>query len=268
MYKMKLFLAGILVFLVCFQMTAIARENEEQGRKLKVLVVTGCEYEGHPWHQTAPHVGKILNNCPEIEAKVEPNFNVLCTDEIFNYDVMFFNFKNYDPLADDELAIANIEKFVRQGGGIVILHFGIGIFENHKDRVEKIIGPVYDPSLPPHDPYREFEVKIMDLKHPITKSMNNFTISDELYTCLGASSEPIEILAVGDSQVVKKAESLAHLHKYGQGYVFTTTLGHNLKSFESEGFVTLLRNAVLWLGHREVPAEPAQVLPPAPPLPK
>jgi len=59
---------------------------------------------------------------------------------------------------------------------------------------------------------------------------------------------------------------MAYLHKYGKGYVFTTVLGHDLRALKSQEFVTILRNAVLWLGHKEVPAAPAKVVSPAKPV--
>ena len=80
------------------------------------------------------------------------------------------------------LALSNIEKFLASGKGIVVYHLAIGIFETRKERVESIIGRVYDRALPGHDPFRGFRE-----------------------------------------------------------------------------FVTLLRNAVLWLARRKVPGEPARL---------
>ena len=59
---------------------------------------------------------------------------------------------------------------------------------------------------------------------------------------------------------------MAYLHQYGKGHVFTTVLGHDLEALKSREFVTILRNAVLWLGHKDVPAEPAKVVSPAKPI--
>jgi hypothetical protein len=59
---------------------------------------------------------------------------------------------------------------------------------------------------------------------------------------------------------------MAYLHKYGKGHVFTTVLGHDLRALRSQEFVTMLRNAVLWLGQKETPAAPAKVASPARPI--
>ena len=60
---------------------------------------------------------------------------------------------------------------------------------------------------------------------------------------------------------------MAYLHKYGEGYAFTTVLGHDLQALQSQGFVTMLRNAALWLGKKEVPTELMPVVPPGRKLP-
>ena len=98
------------------------------------------------------------------------------------------------------------------------------------------------------------------------KSVPDFKILDELYTCFALEGRPIEVLAEATSINVKKSFPMAYLHKYGKGHVFTTVLGHDLRALKSQEFVTMLRNAVLWLGHKEVPAAPAKVVSPSKPI--
>ena len=257
----------LLLGVACAALSAAEPAATSANRRVKVLLVTGIEY--HNWRETAPQIAKQLTSCPNIEVKLETNFNVLCSDDIFAYDVLFFNFwnsKDDSPSLDDDLALSNIEKFLDSGKGIVIYHLAIGVFETHKDRVERIIGRVYDRSLPGHDPFREFEVNIVKRDHPIMKSVPDFKILDELYTCFALEGRPIEVLAEAMSINVNKSFPMAYLHEYGQGHVFTTVLGHDLRALKSQEFVTILRNAVLWLGHMEVPAAPAKVVSPSKPI--
>jgi type 1 glutamine amidotransferase len=251
----------------CAALRAAEPAASSADQRVKVLLITGIEY--HNWRETAPQIAKQLASCPDIEVRLDANFNVLCSDEIFNYDVLFFNFwnsKDDSPSVDDDLALSNMEKFLDSGKGIIVYHLAIGVFETHRDRVERIIGRVYDRSLPPHDPFREFEVKIVKRSHPIMKSVSDFKTLDELYTCFALEGRPIEVLAEAVSINVKKSFPMAYLHKYGKGHVFTTVLGHDLEALKSREFVTILRNAVLWLGHQEVPTEPAKVVSPAKPI--
>ena len=247
--------------------SVFAQQATGKDKKVKVLVVTGIEY--HAWRETAPQIAKQLASCPDLEVLLEPNYNILCTDKIFDYDVIFFNFCNlreYDETRDDDLAIKNIEKFLKSGKGIVIYHLAIGMFEKRTERVLPLIGRNYDRALPGHDPFQNFKVTITDKEHPITKHLPDFTIDDELYTCMGGDL-PIHVLAESISSVQKKAYPMAYLYKYGDGYAFTAVLGHDLRALQSPEFVTMLRNAVLWLGKKEVPAEPMAVVPPGRPIP-
>lgn len=253
--------------LACGTLRAAQPSAASAPKRVKVLLVTGIEY--HNWRETAPQIAKQLALCPAIEVTLETNFNILCSDKIFDYDVLFFNFWNSrddSPSLDDNLALGNLEKFLDRGKGIVVYHLAIGIFETHRHRVEKIIGRVYDRSLPPHDPFREFPVRIVKPDHPIMRSIPDFKIQDELYTCFALEGPPIEVLADATSIHVKKSFPMAYLYRHGQGHVFTTVLGHDLRALRSQAFVTMLRNAVLWLGHAEVPATPAQVASPARPI--
>ena len=98
------------------------------------------------------------------------------------------------------------------------------------------------------------------------KSVSDFKIFDELYTCFALEGRPIQVLAEATSINVNKSFPMAFVHKYGEGHVFTTVLGHDLQALRSREFVTILRNAVLWLGHKQTPAAPAKVVLPAKPI--
>ncbi|MCC7087311.1 MAG: ThuA domain-containing protein [Pirellulales bacterium] len=262
-FLLLLLLCGVLVGSV----GAAPQDKPPANQPVKVLLVTGIEY--HNWRATAPQIAKQLASCPEIEVRVATNINVLCSDEIFDYDVMFFNFWNSrddKPTLDDNLALSNIRKFVESGKGIIVYHLAIGMFETQKDRVEQIIGRVYDRALPGHDPFGEFTVNIVKHDHPIVKAVPDFKTQDELYTCFALDGRPIEVLAQAKSTVVDKVFPSVFLHKCGKGHVLTSVLGHDLRALESQEFVTILRNAVLWLAHRDVPAEPAKVVSPAKPI--
>jgi len=262
-------LLSVLVFVSGMQ-TIFAQSSAEQGKKVKVLVVTGVEY--HAWRETAPQIARQLASCPDLNVQLEPDYNILCTDKIFAYDVIFFNFANtvdlnpYEETKDDDLAIDNIAKFLQSGKGIIIFHLAIGMFEKRTDRVLPLIGRNYDRHLPPHDPFQNFEVSIVDKEHPITKHIPNFKIDDELYTCM-AGDLPIHVLAEAVSANLKTKYPMAYLHKYGDGHAFTTVLGHDLRALQSPEFVTMLRNAVLWLGKKPVPAGLEKVVPAGQPLP-
>ena len=263
-----LLLSAMLLMLAA--QSVLAQQVDGKDGKVKVLVVTGVEY--HAWRETAPQIAKQLASCPDLEVLLEPDYNILCTNKIFDYDVIFFNFANianlepYLETRNDDRAIDNIGKFLQSGKGIVLFHLAIGMFENRKERVLPLVGRIYDRSLPAHDAFRNFGVTIVDKEHPITKHIPDFKIDDELYTCMGGGL-PIHVLAESMSTEQKRKYPMAYLHKYSEGYAFTTVLGHDMRALKSPEFVTMLRNAVLWLGKKKVPAELATVVPSGRPLP-
>jgi type 1 glutamine amidotransferase len=270
--KISLSVLGLLLALVfvCSMQTVFAQSSADQGKKVKVLVVTGIEY--HAWRETAPQIARQLASCPDLDVRLEPDYNILCSDKMFDYDVIFFNFANianlepYQETRDDDLAIDNIGKFLQSGKGIILFHLAMGMFEKRTARVMPLLGRYYDRDVPGHDPFQWFDVTITDKEHPITKHIPDFKIEDELYLCLGGDL-PIHVLAEATSTVMKKKYPMAHLYKYGNGHTFTTVLGHDTRALRSQEFVTMLRNAALWLGKKPVPTEPAQVVPLGRPLP-
>jgi type 1 glutamine amidotransferase len=264
--RISLFLLTLTLFLmpVCWVQSVLGQPTAENADKVKVLVVTGVEY--HAWRETAPQITRQLASCPDLDVRLEPDYNILCTDKIFDYDVIFFNFANivnlepYEETKNDDRAIDNIGRFLQSGKGIVLFHLAIGMFEKRKERVLPLVGRIYDRELHPHDPFRNFEVRIIDKEHPITKHVPHFNIDDELYTCMGGDL-PIHVLAEATSSELKTTYPMAYLYKYGNGHAFTTVLGHDNQALKSQEFATMLRNAVLWLGKKPVPAELAPLIP-------
>ena len=88
----QLFTVILLGSVFCETLCAAEPATSSANKRVKVLLVTGIEY--HNWRETAPQIAKQLASCPDIEVTLETNFNVLCSDEIFKYDVLFFNFWN------------------------------------------------------------------------------------------------------------------------------------------------------------------------------
>jgi type 1 glutamine amidotransferase len=213
------------------------------GAKIRVLVVTGVDYEGHLWRQTTPVVVEILKHDPRMEVTVTEKPDDLASEKIFAYDVLVMHFKNYDPLPRGEQAKANLVKFVQEGKGLVFLHFACGAFEDWPE-FANLAGRVWDKKTT-HDPRGPFTVRIIKPDHPITRGLSDFPADDELYFCL-TGDHPIEILATARSKVTKKDHPMAFVSLYGKGRVFHTPLGHDVKAFKMPGVAELIRRGTAW----------------------
>ena len=113
------------------------------------------------------------------------------------------------------------------------------------DEFRNLAGRSYDPKLPPHDPFGQFHVDIADKEHPITKGMQPFDTTDELYTCLAGDS-PIHVLATAKSKTQNKDYPMAFVLEYGSGRVFHSPLGHDAPSLTNPAVAELFRRGCAW----------------------
>lgn len=226
-----------------------ALAEEKDLKPVRCLIITGEDYPGHKWKETTPVLKRALQEGQLIAVDVIEDLTLLRTDKPFQYQVLVLHFKNYDPNVPGEKALENLEGFVRRGGGLVLVHFACGAFQEFKDRFVKLVGRVWDPQLRAHDPYGRFTVRIADQGHPITRGLEDFETTDELYTCL-TGEVPVRILAVARSQVDGKDYPMAFVLEVEHGRVFHCVLGHDIRALQTESVQELYRRAVLWCAGR------------------
>jgi type 1 glutamine amidotransferase len=223
--------------------------QEAAAVKIRVLLVTGEDHPAHLWREVVPVLRNSLNTDKTIDCRIADDLEILGTDIVFDYDILLCYFKNYAPLKRNEQAKKNLAAFVENGGGLGLLHFTCGAFEDWTE-FGQIAGRVWNPKKRAHDPYGSFIVQYVDHDHPITKGLVDFEISDELYTCLKDSALPILVLAEATSKVDKQQYPMIFVLEKGKGRIFHTTLGHNVQSVSTPDFKILLQRAVLWLNKR------------------
>jgi len=171
---------------------------------------------------------------------------------------------------------AAFQKYVAEGGGLVILHAANNSFGNWEeynkmiglggwdDRNEKS-GPyvyldsqeklVVDNSVGKggsHGSQHEFTVVVRDSEHPITKGLPKSWLhtKDELYDRLRGPAQNMKILATSFSAKDKggtdRHEPMIMTIDYGKGRVFHTPMGHATYSMECVGFITVLLRGTDW----------------------
>ena len=210
----------------------------------RVLIVTGIDYPGHPWKKTAPVLKQILEKDPRFKVRIVEDPEALASPKLMGWDVVIIHFMNWQKPGPGEAARENLKKFVAGGKGMMMTHFACGAWQEWPEFVQ-LAGRVYDPKLRPHDPRGKFRVEIADAEHPITKGLEPFETTDELYTCLTGDTT-IHVVAKATSKVDKKDYPMAFVLDYGKGRVFQTVLGHDEVAYESPGVGDLLRRACVW----------------------
>jgi len=209
----------------------------------RVLLVTGHDYPGHKWKETAPLLKKILETSGRLKVTITENPDSLAAEDLSGWDVVLLHFADWGSWSASPEAGKRLADFVERGGGLAAIHFACGAFQKWPGFV-KLLGRVYDRKRT-HDPYRRFTVKVEDHRHPITAGLEDFPTTDELYFCLTGETK-IKVLCTAHSHVTGKDELMAHVLRYGKGRVFFTPLGHDLRSLSAPGFGKLLTRACIW----------------------
>lgn len=211
--------------------------------KISVLIVTGNDYPGHKWRQTTPVVRKALEDNGRFEVKVAEDPEIMSTLPEGRYDVVVLHYCNWESPSPSKPALEGLASFVREGGGLVALHFACGAFLDWPE-YERVIGRIWDQDKT-HDPYGPFKVEVAKKDHPITRGLEDFNTTDELYFCLKGKPE-IAVLLTARSKVTKQDEPMGFVLTYGKGRVFQTVLGHDVKAFSANGVVKLLQRSTEW----------------------
>ena len=214
-----------------------------QPKPVRALIVTGADHPAHRWHENSLAIRDALASSGRFDVRVSEDPEILATSIAERYDVVVLNYCNWQLPSPSKGALEGLTNFVRDGKGLVVIHFSSGAFPDWPEYV-KLIGRVWD-KVRTHDPYGRFRVKVVERQHPITSELADFDTTDELYFCLTGKTE-VKVLLTARSKVTGKDEPMGFVLRYGDGRVFHTPLGHDVKGLGCPGFVQLLRRACEW----------------------
>ena len=238
---MRTFLSTLIVLLTATFAVAADQAKKEAGDTVRVVILTGVDWKGHIWKDTAPALKKIVEQNEGFEVTIVEDPNFLASDDLFTFDEIVLHFKNYDPLKDEERAKANLTRFVKEGGGLVVIHYASGAFEGW-DEFRNLVGRTQGKR---HDKRGPFTVKIVNRQHPITRGLDDLQVDDELFIGL-TGDRPIELLATARSKITGKDHPMAFVFNYGRGRVFHTALGHDLKAITMPDTSKLIGRGAAW----------------------
>ena len=222
----------------------------------RILFLTGDDYPGHKWRETAPVLANAIRSHPDLEIEIVKNPGYLASANLTDYDGIILHFMNWQKHAPGEKAREQLQKFVAKGGGLVIVHFACGAFTKWDMQGEptalgtdwpeypKLAGRYWNPSMRGHDPRGTFTVKIKNKSHPITMETGDFETNDELYTCLDGTTA-VDTLAIATSSIDGKDYLMAFTLNYGKGRVFHSPLGHDVAAL-NQTVCKLFRQGCAW----------------------
>jgi uncharacterized protein len=249
------------VLLVLVAATVLAAQNQGAGvtgeraggqgqrgaappRPKRAVIVTGeNSYNGHVWKDTSAEIKNILDAGKDFqEVVIQPDPNFIATDEFLTYDVAIFDFRNQNPLPQEEKVEANLLKFLGQAKGLVTVHWANGAFPYWPEFVN-IVGRAQQAV---HDRRGAFTVKIVNAAHPITRDMKDYETDDELFWDTKIGNRTITPVAVATSNVHFADFPMALELQYNRARVFNTTMGHDVKALKIPGTADLIRRGTAW----------------------
>ena len=234
----RLCLSLIIFFGLAYNLSAEEKPDPKKN-PIKVLMVGGdASHDFDKWYKEVDVATLEKNGLTELTYTDD-------TDNIKDYlddiDVLFLANNKAIP---DPLTRKAIFDFAAAGKGIVIAH--AGMWYSWRD------WPEYNRELVSggsrgHNRYGEFDVKLTEIKHPVTKGVpSQFTLKDELYYQKVDEKGPgIDVLAYASNADTEPFPSV-YIVKHAQAKIVGIVLGHDAASHELEAYQTLIRNAVKW----------------------
>jgi hypothetical protein len=172
--------------------------------------------------------------------------------------------KEYDVIAMYDMAktfkpeqAKAFTELLKTGIGVVSLHHNLCAHDDWQDycriiggryfhEKETLDGKSYDKSSYLHD--QDFDVKVADRDHPITRSLRAFKMHDEAYKDFYVAPDAHILLMV---EHPKCDHNVAWTYQFGNSRVFYLMFGHGPSAWQNPVYPELLVNGIRWTSNHE-----------------
>jgi len=208
--------------------------------KVKTLLLVGGAV--HDWKGIGDVVQKALQASGKFDVtRVDNDLDALLAENVAPYDLVVF----YWTL--DKLTAAQkkgILEHIAAGRGFVTFHSGADSFRGDRQWNNFVGGHFIA-----HPHYRQYQVSITEVEHPITKGIDEYMTTDEQYIL---DFEKDKLTVLGNGLYKGKLVPALWVKQHGKGRVFYNAGGHDPKATAQPMFKKLLVRGCLWAAGRPV----------------
>jgi type 1 glutamine amidotransferase len=231
----------------------------------------------HNWVLTTPVLKRELEETGLFEVTV---LTAPKSDGDFsNFDPQFSHYQvivsNYDAPDWPANLRSQFEKYISNGGGLVVVHAADNAFPNWPEFNQMIgiggwrgrteqAGPLWyykdgklvsdtTPGTAGHHGARlPFQVVTLEPEHPIMKGLPAVWMHfpDELYGTLRGPGKNMTVLATAHSDLANSGtghdEPMLMVLHYGRGRIFHTVMGHDVAALSCVGFIATFQRGTEW----------------------
>lgn len=254
------------------------------GRPIRVAILDGASAGAyHNWRLTTPVLKKELEETGLFDVTV---ITAPAADGDFsNFKPDFKQYQaivmNYDVATWPDDLRAQFEKYVSDGGGLVIVHasdnafpdwqaynemIGVGGWRKRNENAGphwywqdgKMMAETSPGNAGQHGNRLPFQVTVRDAENPIMKGLPPVWMhaNDELYGALRGPGKNMTVLATAHSDAKNKGtdrdEPMLMVLRYGKGRIFHTVMGHDVFALSCVGFMTTFQRGTEWVATGKV----------------
>src|SRR5882672_7821902 len=245
MHMKKIF--GLLVLLPALACGTHAAEP------LRVFIRAGVKTHGPNQHDHPRFLKEWSPLLTERGMKTEGGMDFPTAEQLERTDVLIIYAQDGMKVEGDQRA--NFEKFLKRGGGLVVIHDGV-VSGDQNEWAKKVQGGAWRLDGAKKTRWYEGEVGIyvVDTTHPITKGLSNFDWKDEIYYDLDMAPGA-HVLATSFQSVFVIGPQLWTYEQNWEGSTtpyraFVSLPGHEYDSFNTTHYRVLLLRGIAWAGKR------------------
>jgi putative membrane-bound dehydrogenase-like protein len=236
---MKKHLAHVLLLALSVSL-AMAQDS----KPLRIFIRAGTKTHGPGQHDHPQFLKDWTDLLNQRGAKAQGKIGFPSGEELENTDVLVFYAEEGGTIKSEDRA--NLDKFLKRGGGIVAIHDSV--CGTDAQWFKTIIGGAWE-----HGKAKWLEGDVgmyfVDTEHPITRGISNFDFKDEIYYDLHMMPEA-RVLATSFHNPFIIAPQMWVYEK--ENYrSFVCIPGHEYTSFSLPHFRALLLRGIAWAGKRE-----------------